>query len=86
MISKEQILSEFKLFSGNTGGIDSWLNSNTSDEVLDRLGKINEVPLSKAQLNQLLLLSHEAGVSDGFFNYYWLSDPAHPYDVKSINL
>lgn len=85
MISKEQILSEFKLFLGNTGGIDSWLSPNTSNEVFVRLGKINEEPLSKAQLNQLFLLSHEAGASDGFFNYYWLSTSAHLYDVKSVN-
>jgi hypothetical protein len=41
--------------------------------------------LSLAQLNQLLLLGHEMGVSPGFFSYYWLEGPAHPYDVTKID-
>lgn len=84
MISKEDILSKFELFSGGTGGIDSWLSEETRDEVFERLSDIRSNPLSNQQLNQLLILSHEAGVSNDFFNYYWLSTPSHPYDVKSI--
>jgi hypothetical protein len=85
MISKPEILNMFELFSGGTGGIDNWLGSNTCDEVFKRLTKINSKPLCKEELNQLLILSHEAGVSEGFFKYYWLSvPPSHPYDVTSI--
>lgn len=84
MISKDKILDMFELFSGGTGGIDSWIGATTSDEVFKRLADINNTPLSCPQLNQLLILSHEAGVSDDFFSYYWLSTPEHPYDVKSI--
>jgi hypothetical protein len=37
------------------------------------------------QLNQLLVLGHEAPVSDAFFRYYWLTAPiTHPYDVQEI--
>ena len=39
------------------------------------------------QLNQLLLLSHEAGLSEGFFDFYWLQEPdegKHPFNVKSL--
>lgn len=82
--SKNKILSMFELFSGGTGGIDSWIVPTYSDEVSNRLADIDNTPLSCQQLNQLLILSHEAGVSDGFFHYYWLSTPDHPYDVKSI--
>lgn len=82
--SKDKILSMFKLFSGGTGGIDSWIGSTTGEEVFNRLADIGNDPLSNQQLNQLLILSHEAGVSDGFFHYYWLSTPDHPYDVRSI--
>jgi len=36
-------------------------------------------------LNQLLVLGHEAPVSDAFFNYYWSTAPEdHPYPVKTI--
>lgn len=84
MISKTEILEMFKLFSGGKDGINRWLNPDTPDEVFKRLSNINTKPLSKEELNQLLILSHEAGVSDDFFEYYWLSAPSHPYDVKSI--
>lgn len=84
MISEQEILKMFELFSGGTGGIDSWLGPNTCKEVFDRLANINNEPLSKEQMNQLLIISHEAGVSDGFFEYYWLTNPTHPYNVTSI--
>ena len=84
MISKEKILSKFELFSGGTGGIDSWLSEDASEEVFKRLSDISKNPLSNQQLNQLLIISHEAGVSNDFFDYYWLSTPSHPYDVKLI--
>ena len=73
MISKEEILNKFKLFSGGTGGIDSWLSETTNEEVFERLSDISNNPLSSQQLNQLLILSHEAGVSYDFFDYYWLN-------------
>lgn len=82
--AKEAILKQFELFSGGTGGIDSWLTSTTEDTVFDRLSKIDKEPLSRVQLNQLLILSHEADVSDGFFQYYWLGKPEHPYDPSKL--
>lgn len=71
------------LFSG-TGGIDSWLGADTPHTVVDRLGSIETQPLTREQLNQLLVLSHEAGLSPGFFAYYWLTVPAHAYDVARL--
>ena len=41
-------------------------------------------PLSRARLNQLLTLAHEAPVSQPLFSYYWLSAPEHPYDVCNV--
>jgi hypothetical protein len=38
------------------------------------------------QLNQLLVVSQMASISDGFFRYYWRGAPEHPYDVKSIGV
>lgn len=78
-------LEPLKIFAGGTGGIDSWLGPDTAAEVLDRLRAIPQEPLPLAQLNQLLVLSHEAGMTTGFFQYYWGSAPQHhPYDVAKV--
>jgi hypothetical protein len=68
------------MFAG-TGGIDSWLGPDTPDAVFDRLARIEEEPLSCSQLGQLLILSHEAAPSDGFFEYYWSTALEHTYNV-----
>ena len=66
-------------------GFDHWLVRKSPDEVFDRIRAIENNPIGRAQLNQLLHLCHEPGVSEGFYRYYWLSVPAyHPYDVVKI--
>jgi hypothetical protein len=81
---REGLLERFApLFSG-TGGIDSWLRDGTPQTVVDRLGELEAQPLTREQLNQLLVLSHEAGLSHGFFRYYWLTAPRHAYDVSNV--
>ena len=85
MVERAKILEVFAPLFGGTGGIDSWLGDETPDNVITRLSEIEAAPLSRAQLNQLLLMCHEAGVSQEFFRYYWLSAPTeHPYDVTKI--
>lgn len=84
LVSKEDILAKFELFSGGTGGIDSWLTPAQPDEVFQALANIDALPLSRARLTQLLTLAHEAPVSQPFFHYYWLEAPRHPYDVKKV--
>lgn len=73
-----------QLFTGDSGGIDSWLTSDFSPLVYERLDRIRNEPLSCSQINQLLALSHQAEVSEGFFRYYWLSVPRHAYDVSKL--
>jgi hypothetical protein len=42
-------------------------------------------PIGVTHLNQILHLSHEAGVTSGFFKYYFLELPkSHPYDVGKV--
>jgi hypothetical protein len=66
-------------------GFDHWLVKNNPEEVFDRIKSIDANPIGRAQLNQLLHLCHEPGVSDGFFRYYWMSRPkCHPYEVEII--
>jgi hypothetical protein len=85
MKSKSEILADFALFSVPTGGIGSWLTAKTHDDVFARLGKVDDEPLPAVQLNQLLVLAHEAPIGDGYFRYYWLQAPeAHPYDVRKV--
>lgn len=85
MRSREEILKEFSIFSVGTSGIGSWLTEDTHDDIIDRLRKVDADPLPAVQLNQLLVLGHEAPVGDGFFNYYWLSAPPdHPYKVNDV--
>ncbi|HEY3637929.1 MAG TPA: hypothetical protein VGK90_07220 [Rhizomicrobium sp.] len=86
MKEKSEILEMFSLFSVPTGGIGSWLTEQSHDDIFHRLGSIDEVPLSPVQLNQLLVLGHEAPVSDGFFRYYWIESPTeHPYAVRAVS-
>ena len=83
-VTKEHVLEQFQLFQGGTGGLDSWLRPETPPEVFDALADLETHPLSRARLNQLLTLAHEAPVSQPLFAYYWLSAPKHPYDVRLV--
>jgi len=67
MKPKAEILDEFSLFCVASGGIGNWITEQTDPDVFDRLGKLDEQPLSAVQLNQLLVMGHEAPVGDGFF-------------------
>ncbi len=83
------IKAEFELFQGNGPGIESWISDSTPKRMNPALSQIDKTPIPLAQLNQLLILSHEAGVSEGFFKYYWLSGSSaltkiHPYNVTRI--
>ncbi len=84
-MSKETILGQFSLFSLGGDGIGGWLTEETDGKVFCRLDNIQEEPLGKAQLNQLLVFGNQAPVSDGFFRYYWLECPLmHPYPVDQL--
>jgi hypothetical protein len=72
------------LFTGDTGGIDSWLTSENAPRICERLAHLPGEPLSHALLNQTLALSQQPSVSRGFFDYYWCSAPLHPYRVEDI--
>ncbi|MGA7731986.1 MAG: hypothetical protein WCD37_12040 [Chloroflexia bacterium] len=77
-------MEQLDLLFARTGGIDSWIREETPDPVFDRLGNLDSSPISVSQLNQLLLLSDEAGMTPAFFNYYWNLKPRHTYDVTKI--
>jgi hypothetical protein len=86
--TKSNILSEFELFRGNGGGIEAWFSDDIPDTVIDVLSNCEKQPISCEVLNQLLILSHEAGMSHRFFDFYFHYDP-HPdgaswYDPKKL--
>src|SRR5271170_246654 len=72
MLAQAQILEELSLFRLTSGGLGSWITPSTDLEVFACLGRIDEVPLTRAQLNQLLAYAHEAPLSEPFYSYYWL--------------
>ncbi len=85
VVNRSNILEQFKLFQGGTGGLDSWLGETTPESVFEALSDLENQPLTRSRLNQLLTLSHEAPISEAFFRYYWLTAPdSHPYAVKKI--
>jgi len=85
MKSKAEIQDYFSSLSDSSGGLTSFLSDSSRDEVFDRLGRIEEDPISKVQLNQLLLMADEAGMTYSCYEYYWHTAPQkHPYDVKTV--
>lgn len=55
--------------------------------MLQHLTNISSNPLPLTHLNQFLHLTHQAGVSEGFFKYYFLTNPTqHPYPVEKVSI
>lgn len=85
MVEKTEIIEYFKNLSFDAKGLEGWLGPNGHPDVFDRLSNLDNDPISKVQLNQLLLLSLECGISDDFFRYYWLNAPPHTYDIRKLD-
>lgn len=83
-MSKGRLVSEYALFHHGRAGLGAFAGPSMHAEVFDRLGRLDEEPLTKVELNQLLVLSMAASMSDGCFQYYWGTVPSHPYDVTKI--
>lgn len=85
MTTADEVRARFRdLTFDDNRSLGSWLSDRGNPLVADRIARVHDEPLSKVQLNQLLVMSEEASISDGFFRYYWLEKPLHPYDVTSI--
>jgi len=66
--------------------VDSLSKEEDFRRVLESgLDAIDQGALSWARLNQLMHLASEAGMSEGFYRYYFLEAPAqHPYPVTKV--
>ncbi len=83
-MTKESLTTEYALFHCAETGIGSLAGPMMHDEVFDRLSRLDREPLTKVELNQLLVLSKAGSMSDGCLQYYWGSVPSHTYDVKKV--
>jgi hypothetical protein len=81
---RDKLISEYDLFRFSDTGIGAFAGPDMHVEVSDRLARLSVDPLTKVQLNQLLVLSKAGSMSDGFFQYYWCSRPEHPYNVTRV--
>lgn len=83
-MDKESLIQAFSLLTTGNLGIESFVTKESHESIFQRLGSLGSEPLSKVQFNQLLGLSKEKGVSDGFFAYYWLQYPSTICDITVI--
>jgi hypothetical protein len=82
--SKEVLAHEYEAFHFSSDGIGGFVHASMPDEVFQQLSRLDDTPITKVQLNQLLVLSNTGSMSDGFFKYYWLYKPEHTYDVMKL--
>ena len=82
--AKVQILTRFGLLFHGHEDIEGWLSDETPSVTFERLSQVPIRPMTVEQLNQLLTLGHAPPMSSGFFTYYWLSRPEHPYDLEDL--
>ena len=83
-MTKDALAAEYALFHYSKTGLGAFAAPSMHDEVFNRLSQLDHVPLTKVELNQLLVLSMAGSMSDGCFRYYWGSLPDHPYDVTKV--
>jgi hypothetical protein len=70
---------------GYFGAGKPFLASEKAKDVVSRLASIQTEPLSVTHFNQLLHLTHQAGVTPGFFRYYFTTQPkTHAYAAESV--
>ena len=78
-----EVLKQY--FPGSFDEKSDFLTRPESKLILNWLQDSPQNPLNRTQANQILHLCHEAGVSEGFFNYYFLTVPSkHPYPANRV--
>jgi hypothetical protein len=86
-MKKEELINYFSDLMSDSRGITGFVSENSSHYLFDALSKIEEVPLTKVQFDQLLSLQHVKTISDDFFRFYWLDIPeVHFYQVDAIEI
>lgn len=84
-MKQETILSTLQPFLNVAGPKRGFPENPDGQRILGRLSEMNRDPVHVTALNQLLHLVHEAGVTPGFFKYYFQVEPSkHPYPVDKV--
>jgi hypothetical protein len=85
-MTKKEVIDTLRLFfPGSFSEESPFINSEDGHLILSRLLEMADSPIHVTHFNQLLHLNHEAGASNGFFEYYFCSAPqCHPYPVDKI--
>lgn len=55
--NRTNLLAQFELFRGNGGGLEEWFTENISDLAVEAITNVENSPLSRERVNQLLVLS-----------------------------
>ena len=82
----DNIKNKFNKLMLNTEGICGFISDYSSDYLKSILSNIENIPITKVQFDQLLSLQNIKCVSDGFFRFYWLTQPEHFYKLQEIEL
>lgn len=62
-------------------------NSDEIKAIKAGISALRDNSLTLAKLNQMLHLCSKPGISQGFFKYYFLSEPkSHPYPIRKIKI
>lgn len=85
-MTKKEVINTLKFFfPGSFNEQSQFIQSQDGQRILERLLNLSTFPIHVTHFNQLLHLSHEAGVTDGFFKYYFYSEPtSHSYPVDKV--
>lgn len=87
MIEKEIIIKMFSDIMHPCKGIEGLFTNEVDQKeiIFGALSNIEHRPLTKVQLDQMLMLNYTKGMSNDFFKYYWLDEPdQHFYKVNTI--
>ena len=76
-MTNNQIIAKFSdiMYESEQKTICSFVTQNSPKLLFEILSNLQEKPLSKAQLDQLLILHQQKNMSEDFFRYYWLTKP-----------
>jgi len=85
-VSEADVLATLAFFMpGSFGQGRPFLQSEKARMIVARLLDMQKDPIHVTQFNQLLHLAHDAGVTPGFFKYYFTTAPTlHPYPTEVV--
>jgi len=85
-MTKQDLLDSLaRYFPSSFSSSAQFPHSEVGSIVIERLLKMEPNPLTCTHVNQLLHMTHEVGMTDNFFNYYFLIEPSnHPYAWRSL--